>query len=320
MKFSRTYAVFLITLFSILGLTRTVEAAYPLGSEVVFYHFEDAATATSTNSGSSGASNDGTLVGAASTTAALTKFGSRSLSLGETGDYMRTYYGNGVNPTTQSISVSLWVYKGSNTCSGDDDHIFGVSGSPTANRFYIRCSASKWAYRIQGNAQVSSTNNASTTGWDHIVLVANSSTDQASFYLNGVAQGAAVSYTSFTLPGHFYVGNYNDTVGGVTTEGAGAFIDEVAIYSTALTPSDVNELYQAGQVGAAVSSLAATGYNQNAYLSWTAGAGTTTDFLVEYKLSSEPTTWTVFFNDSKYYRNRSNKWIIIRLPCDPSKQ
>ncbi len=291
------FSLFFLFVLGMLFITNPVLAAYPFGDEVVRYQFEGAATATSTNNGTGGTTYDGTFFGAASTTAVQKRFGSKGAVFGETADYMKTYYGNGINPTTQSISVSLWAYKGNNNCTSDDDHIFGVSGSPTNNRFYIRCKNSttnKWGYRIQGNAEVFSTASVSTTTWDHIVLVANAATDQASYYVNGVAIGAPVAYTTFTLPGNFYVGNYNDTVGSDLTQGGGVYIDEVAIYDRALTALEVTDMYQSGQPGGQVSSFSATGYEQKAYLAWTAGSGTTTDYLVEYKLSSEPTTWTTF--------------------------
>lgn len=279
-------------------LSADTRAAYPFGDELIRYQFEGSATATSTNSGTGGTSYDGTFVGAASTTAVQKLFGSKSAVFNDTNDYMRTYYGNGINPTTQSISVSLWVYKGGNTCnSGDDDHIFGVGHSSNNQRFYIRCRTSttnKWGYRIQANAEVFSTNSVSTTGWDHIVLVANAATDQASFYVNGVAIGSPAAYTSFVLPADFYVGNFNDAQSGTLLEGAGAYMDEVAIYNRALSLSEVQDIYQTGQPAGQISGLTATGYESKAYLSWTAGSGTTTDYVIEYKLTSEPTTWTTF--------------------------
>ncbi|MEK7646492.1 MAG: SdiA-regulated domain-containing protein [Patescibacteria group bacterium] len=279
-------------------------AVYPLGTEVILYHFEDTATgtttdaitATTTNSGSGGTAYDGLLVNNASTTAASKLFGSRSAIFSETLDFMRTYFGSGVDPTTQSVSVSFWVNKNNNTCnSGDDDHLFGVSGSPTANRFYIRCRTSttnKWGYRIQGNAEVFSTNTIDPAAWTHITLVLNASTDTATFYINNVAIGSPVAYTTYTLPGMFYVGNFNDMALDLS-QGSGAYIDEVAIYNTALSVSDVNVLYQAGVAGGAVSNLTATAYENRAYLSWTAGTGTTTDYVIEYKLSAD-STWTTF--------------------------
>lgn len=294
MKLTRIFCVSIIfcTLF-LFG--HKVEAAYPLGSEVIFYTCEGA-NATTTNSGTGGSTYDGTLSGNASTTSAVAKFGSKSCAFGETGDYLKTYYGNAVNPTTQSISVSFWVYK-YNTCNtGDDDHVFGVSGSPTANRWYIRCRTSttnKWGYRVQGNAEVFSTNTVTSSGWDHIVLVTNASTDQASFYVNGVAIGSPVAYTSYTLPGNFYVGNFNDTVGGDLTQGGSVYMDDIAVYDTALSASDVSTLYNAGTSPNQTTGLTATPYEGRVFLSWSAAGGTFTDYKVEYKLSSD-STWTTF--------------------------
>ncbi len=294
MKLQRIFCSIIIFCGFFLIYSR-VEAAYPLGSEVVFYTCEGS-NATTTNSGTGGSTYDGTLSGNASTTSAVAKFGSKSCAFGETGDYLKTYFGNTINPTTQSISVSFWVYK-YNTCNtGDDDHVFGVSGSPTANRWYIRCRTSttnKWGYRVQGNAEVFSTNTVTSSGWDHVVLVTNASTDQATFYVNGTAIGSPVAYTTYTLPGNFYVGNFNDTVGGDLTQGGAAYMDDIAIYDTALTASDVSALYSAGTSPNQVTGLAATPYEGKVFLSWTAAGGTLTDYKIEYKLSSD-STWTTF--------------------------
>lgn len=298
----RIHSVFCIALaaFALLlsvsfGAQPVSAATYPFGDEVVLYHFEDAATATSTNSGTGGTAYDGTFVGAASTTAVISKFGSRSASFGESGDFMRTYFGNAANPATTSISVSFWVYKGTNTCTSDDDHVFGVGSA--SGRFYIRCknnTTNKWDYRIQTNLDAYSINPVATTSWDHIVLVADATTSpKAYFYVNGVLQQAGAAFTSYLLPGPFYVGNYNDTAAGTITEGAGAYIDEVAIYNRTLSSSDVTDIYNAGQPAGTISGLAATPYENMAYLSW-GSSGIVTDYVIEYKLSSEPTTWTTF--------------------------
>lgn len=309
MTFLRRNNTFILALIFLFGFSFSASAAYPFGDELIRYQFEDAATATSTNSGTSTTVNDGTFFGNASTTAIQKKFGARAGVFGETNDWMQTYYASTtpvVNPTTQSISVSLWVYKGTNTCTADDDHIFGTGNTTLNNRFYIRCinsTTNRWSYRIGTNANATAVASVSTTTWDHIVLVANSATDQATFYVNNVALGPA-AYTSFNIPGTFFVGNYNDASSAAErTQGGGAYVDEVAIYGRALTAADVNEIYQAGQVGGAVSALTATGYDQNVYLAWTAGSGTTTDYLVEYKLTSEPTTWTTFNHGSSTASN-----------------
>ncbi len=277
------------------GAGQASAATYPFGDEVVLYHFEDAATATSTNSGTAGATYNGTFVGTASTTATRSKFGSRSASFAESGDYMRTYFGSSTNLTSTPVSVSFWVYKGTNNCTSDDDHVFGVGNS--TSRFYIRCKNSttnKWDYRIQTNSDVYSTNPVSTTTWDHIALIADASTTpKAFFYINGTLQAAGAAYTSFLLPGQFFVGNFNDVGAGSITEGAGAYIDEVAIYNRALSASDVTDIYNAGQPAGTISSLAVTPYGNMAYLSW-GSSGVVTDYVIEYKLSSEPTTWTTF--------------------------
>ncbi|MES2985601.1 MAG: fibronectin type III domain-containing protein [Patescibacteria group bacterium] len=268
-------------------------AAYPLGNEAVFYHFEEAATATSTNSGSGGSAYDGTFAGAASTTALVKRFGAQSASFGETGDYMKTYFASGTNPTAQSLSVSMWVYKkeASNGCpAGGDDHFFGSSGQPSGSRFYLRCTGGFWGSRFGAAAAANSTVTGVThQGWDHIVLVFDATNDTPKLYVNNVLRATSPLVSSYTITNAFFVGGVNDTITtpGVlsSSENAGANIDEVAIYTTALSLSDITTLYKAGDLVAPVISSIATSTVSatSTTISWTTDESGSTQ--VEYGLT-----------------------------------
>jgi hypothetical protein len=312
MKYIRQKSLFmclfvLVTAFGVL-YTKQTEAAYPFGDEVLRYTFEDTATGTTTdgttgtttNSGTSGTTNDGLFIGNASTSAALAKFGSRSASFGEAGDYMKTGYASTTNPTTQSYSISLWIYKkeasaGCNT--GDDDHFFGSSGQPSGSRFYIRCTGGNWGMRFGAAAAANATTGMLHQTWQNIVMVFDSANDQPKLYVDGVQRATSTVVSSYTIKGDFYVGNVNDTITtpGVlnVNEGSNAFIDEVAIYNRALSPSEIAEVYAYGTSPNQVTGLTATPYENKANLVWSSPGGTFTDYKVEYKESSSP-TWLTF--------------------------
>lgn len=268
----------------------TLVADYPFGDEVVFYRFESG-TATVVNSGAGGATYNSSYSGAAATTSTA-KFGNYGATFGETGDYVDLGYGTGINPSTASTTIAFWVYKneaaaGCNT--GDDDHVFGVSGPDANTRLYIRCRNAGWAFRLGGNAEVTSVSSAEMQTWTHIALVLNADDDTAYFYINGEEE-ATGAVPNFTIGRDFWVGNFNDAT---TDEGSNATFDDVGVWDRGLSAGEVLSLYNASFTPGVPSDLTATAVNSAVHLRWTEASGTTTDYVIEYK-ESAGSTWSVF--------------------------
>jgi len=131
-------------------------------------------------------------------------------------------------------TISLWV----NPYSIDNnDRLFGsVQGS---NYFNISFGGSNNIAAYTGGVIInSSSNSLSTTIWQNIILVANGTL--AKLYINGV-EAASVTITSHTLnPTSAYIGTNTANPG---VQIPNALIDQVRIFSSALTPGDVEDLY-----------------------------------------------------------------------------
>ncbi len=213
--------------------------------------------------------------------------GDSAVSFGETGDYVDTKYGTGIDPSVQSMSIALWVYKTA-ACTSSDAHVFGASGPSSSTRMYIRCRNDYWQYRLGGESETVTGMAASINGWDHVVLTLDSDSDRATMYINGT-QGADSLVPSFTIGRDFWFGNFNDAS---PEEGASAIIDEVAIYTDVLTPAEVTEIYTQTQLGtpAAPINLEVEPVDNGAYLTWVdprdIGVQNLTDYIVEYKTNA----------------------------------
>ena len=300
MKFLLKSAVLFALVFSINVIsTYQTKAAGPLGTELIFYDFEDnvGIGGTTTNQGSGGATYNGTYTGGASSTAAVVKFGTRSGTFSGAGDYVKMYYGTTTVPTTQSISISMWVWKKeASGCGGADDHLFGVSGPPVNTRFYLRCvnATSGWGMRFGGSAANNATTTTTNQSWQHLAMVFDATTDIATLYVNNVVRATSSVVSAFTLGDNFFVGNFNDRINNTFNEGSNAYIDNFGLYTSALSAGNVATLYNLGTTPGQPTGLTATPYENKVFLTWTSPGGTFDDYKVEYKLTSEPTTWTTF--------------------------
>ncbi len=141
-------------------------------------------------------------------------------------------------PTTSTLFTPL-VNRG--PAAGDGFLFFGGNTIP------------KWQFRTyNGTArnQIDSTVDIQAGVWTHLVGTYDAATTTQRFYVNGVEQGtgliAANGYTpNSTLPMRLAGWpNDNGDIGGGTFTGGG--MDEVAVYSTALTETQVLEHYQNG--------------------------------------------------------------------------
>ncbi len=104
--------------------------------------------------------------------------------------------------------------------------------------------------------------------WQHIVLVFDAANDQPKLYVNNILRATSATVASFTIGGHFFLGNYNDLVTSTVLEGADANVDDFALYNRVLSPTEITTLFEAGSAPLSPT-VTATPYDNKAYLTWT---------------------------------------------------
>ncbi len=146
--------------------------------------------------------------------------------------------------TSQGFAVEAWVKPNTiSTVSGAVLQKGDASGYPGWQYRLAMTSAGKWRGTVfvgSTNITVTDSSTPSTTAWTHLALVRNAG--QITLYVNG----AAVAATTFS-------GNVNTSVGMLAIGRSGAnstnyfngAVDEVAIYPTALSSSQVLAHYNA---------------------------------------------------------------------------
>ncbi len=151
--------------------------------------------------------------------------------------------------TGGDITIAGWVQMGAYV-SGSNA-FFGQSDSGTFTSYYIERSASNTVlfYREKGGVGsegYSVTYTFSAATWYHLAITYSSNTITA--YINGSSVGtgsasgsgsSSITDTGLTLNGRYYTGG---TPINLTTE----LVDEVGIWSRALTGAEITQLYNAG--------------------------------------------------------------------------
>jgi len=138
--------------------------------------------------------------------------------------------------SASAFSVSVWYKKASTSNEGM------IVGSGTANpSFYIQHFNNNQIYIAFGNLYAAVTA-AGDTNWHHAVYVADSGTHK--LYWDGTDMslgGTPPSTTGSTLGDTFYLGKWN-----TYAPHFGGEIDEVSIFDSALTASNVTSIYNSG--------------------------------------------------------------------------
>lgn len=144
-----------------------------------------------------------------------------------------------LNSPTTALTFSLWVnittYENNRFIAiktfggGSGDYYFGTSSI----KFYARSSA--------GTGVVNSLENITTGTWNHLSMVYVSGVS-LEFFVNGISQGVDLS------PGTIQSANESLTIGGyafadISIKGT---VDEVGLWSRALTTDEITELYNSG--------------------------------------------------------------------------
>jgi hypothetical protein len=196
---------------------------YPAGYHV-YYKFNEG-TGTSANDES--ANNlDGTLTNGPTWGAGKT--GSGVVMTGNDTKHVAIPYGvtgGAVDPSTQSLTLAFGV----NVEPGMETFTRGYAGSilGTNQRFYISTAGGTWRMGMQTHAASSEGSIAVTSGWHSVCLTADSGTNVATLYIDGIASTTTVSYTSFSLASDIELGR----ISGLST-GASAAYDDLLIYTS----------------------------------------------------------------------------------------
>jgi hypothetical protein len=160
---------------------------------------------------------------------------------GTTEVYLAVPYGSGLNPSTDSVSVCLGVLP--HSTSPERKIVFSVDNG-TNQRFYIGWNGGTWGIGIQASSFATGSEFPLVAEWTRLCLVANSGTDVATLYVNGVKGVSAQvvkSYTSYTFASNFKVG-----VGTFDVNYGGSTADDIKIYAaTALTDQEILDDYNA---------------------------------------------------------------------------
>lgn len=150
-------------------------------------------------------------------------------------------------PNPQIFSVEAWFK--TTTSAGGKIVGFGDSNSglSSSNDRHIYMSPNgRLSFGVYNNAQaVISTQTAYNDGqWHHVVGELSGS--GMAFYVDGAVVGTDANSVAQNYNGYWRVGNDTGWAGATTFTGT---IDEVAVYSAALTPAQISQHYQLGAFG-----------------------------------------------------------------------
>ncbi|HVW94580.1 MAG TPA: DUF2341 domain-containing protein [Mucilaginibacter sp.] len=199
----------------------------------------------------SGNSNNGTVQGSASLTTDRYGASNKAYSFNGSSQYISTTT-QAAAPGPQNFSISVWFKTSSagGKLVGFGSSKTGLSGS--YDRHIYMTNSGQIYYGIYPNTvkTLNSTATYADGNWHHVV--ATTSTTYGSYlYIDGaVVAGDPTMTTSQNYSGYWRVGY--DKVDGWTNSPTNAYftgsLDDIAIYNTALTASDVYTLYGAGSL------------------------------------------------------------------------
>ncbi|HMC21354.1 MAG TPA: Ig-like domain-containing protein, partial [Thermoanaerobaculia bacterium] len=235
------------------GVMATTQAAPPpppppTNGIIAFLHLDENAGSTVFND-ATGSANNGSCSGTGCPTSGVAGKVGHGLSFDGVSDLVTITHNNGLNAFP--LTVSTWFKTNSTTGvvglvnkyvggSYNGYNVFLNNGNVCA--WYLK-DASNYAYDGSGcTFNIAGYNN---NAWHQVVYVVDSSGGK--LYLDGVQKGTTVAWTGVagvaTTTQDIHLGHYPGAFGGA--EYFLGSLDEVRIYNTALTASDVTNLYNA---------------------------------------------------------------------------
>jgi hypothetical protein len=149
-------------------------------------------------------------------------------------------------------TISMWLYLNS-----AKTHALINQGGVSNNRGWYFAALSDMNLRFTGSntsydsglrSRITTNSPLSLATWHHVVLVFDSSNQEAYFYVDGVLcpDDGGVIYSSYNLASvDANIGTYNDTNGTINTI-ANGLIDEVGIWDRLLTEDEIKRIYNNG--------------------------------------------------------------------------
>ena len=180
----------------------------------------------------SGQNNNGDVVGGARPISGVS---GQALSFDGSNDYMTTV--NNTLSGTGAISYGAWI---KTTQTGQNKHIFNIGAATANNMAHMMLYDGTIKYGAWGTDLYSGLT-YNDGKWHYIMVVYN--TTQFLLYVDGSLENPADNYSSLNITAQpLYLGEYN---GGGNYYFQG-FIDDVRIYSRALTTTEITDLYKMG--------------------------------------------------------------------------
>ncbi len=239
--------LFVTFLFATLAFGSYTEAATlkspPANNGLVSYWSFNEGTSTKVGD-FSGNGNHGTTTNMAFPGTASSGWGSGRFGAGLNFDGTDDYVQLGTLPAFTNITVTAWIRRTGGFGTNDQERILMTDSLGTGFAFYIQ-NTDRLEIGQPGNNSAQATSGAITdTNWHHVAVSYNGS--NASFYVDGISAGSpayAVSFSSNTY--RIASASYGGYLHGA--------LDDIRVYSRALSALEISQLYRTGQTKLATS-------------------------------------------------------------------
>ncbi len=163
--------------------------------------------------------------------------------------------------------------------------------------------------------------------WKHLVMVWDGNAGKHLQYINGVQTNSNAGTFAGPIAGPdsiWHIG-YDNCCGNIRD--FDGLIDDVAVWNAALTPEEVEEIYQNGLNGIGVAgdgppklrlTVETSGDDQLTF-TWNSEAGRVYDLLSDTGLSSDPADWEVWDGNQNIEATPPENTLVIARPADPRR-
>jgi hypothetical protein len=209
-----------------------------------------------------------------------------------------------------TFSASHLVVPNSSALNPGGNMTFAVWVKPTATNGYIlekgnNDTTDSYAFFFYGGKLAFEANDSSGTYryheagtitanvWTHVAAVFNDTTNQLTFYKDGVQVGSPISVayslnTTYTNP--LYIGKQSYTNNDIAFPGQ---MDELAIFSRALSAAEILKIYQRGAVSMKLQVRGCADATCSAAPAFVGPDGTSATFFDNYPVAGQGAAWTI---------------------------